>query len=1026
MKTARSAPPVHTYQYQCRSTKSTTPLTSPRMMVYSVGQQHPPKLSPRHSPGVGSASRQSPGALKESGSGSSPSYFGLVVEPSADPRDSVAVPRDNWSSPSSSVKSFSAAVPKPAVPLDANPAFEAFRKQADAGHVHRSFSLTTGQFVSGKMPLGTPQLDMMTSVTSVSPARPPPPRRVTQDSGAGIRPSASIQVPYPSFFHQGGSNSSHDGSRPASSQMDVDGDAYSLHDSAYVSSDSKRNSQASIDPSFFSHGPRFESPKQMEATSEPRPTMPLLNTNVNDSRHIPFPLNLGRHSLSLPKGVALGGNPSPVRAETAPVKMADSVPGATVINAQQLGDLLNGGDASSVLLLDIRVSTHFSMSRIRDALNMCIPTTLLKRATFNIEKMRLTFANPDQLTRFSTWNETEYIVVYDNSLTEGRDTTAAANMLRKFTNEGYKGKACILRGGFKAFAEAYPDLIDHSSPSAAAPGGPAVLSLGTGGPQRLSIAPVIGGVSLPANKAAMNPFFSNIRQNMDLADGVGRIELNLPSGVVVETLPPWLREAADPADHGSKVSNRFLRIELAEKARMEHAFGVVRPAESANDASSKVQLCGVEKGGKNRYKDILPFEHARVRLQGRPMGDCDYVNASHLHASRTKKRYIASQAPLPDTYNDFWSMIWDEDVRVIVMLTAESEGGQIKCHPYWTNTNYGSLTLRLISEKKVSLDTDKYRTNPSAANTADAHASAEFGRRRAQTLVPMEAGEHGPATAANRQAQPGGQSGEPPFVVVRKFALGHRDHAFVPIREVTQLHYASWPDFGTPAQPSHLLALVELANMMQRAASPTGVPTAFERAAMLSSASQPQYQQAGGSTGPDSAKLEHIIWPSSDEAETSPNARPMLVHCSAGCGRTGTFCTVDSVVDMLKQQMQRSAQRAKERVNQLSRGVAPAAPAAPASGDVSMSGTDDYMSTKVAGADDGSTSAWLDGDAVDLVAGTVEDFRMQRISMVQTLKQYVLCYETIAEWVSKTQERRGVNARGVGRARSESMRMTYG
>ena len=361
-------------------------------------------------------------------------------------------------------------------------------------------------------------------------------------------------------------------------------------------------------------------------------------------------------------------------------------------------------------------------------------------------------------------------------------------------------------------------------------------------------------------------------------------------------------------------------------------------------------------------------------------------------------------------------MIWDEDVRVIVMLTAESEGGQIKCHPYWTNTDYGSVTLRLISEKKISLETDKYRTNPSAASTADAHASAEYGRRRAQTLVPMDASDHGPATAASRQAQPGGQSSEPPFVVVRKFALGHRDHAFVPIREVTQLHYASWPDFGTPAQPSHLLALVELSNMMQRAVSPSGVPM-LERASMLPSLRQPH--QAGGSTGPDSAKLEHILWPSSDEAETSPNARPMLVHCSAGCGRTGTFCTVDSVVDMLKQQAQQSMQRAKVRVDQLNRGTAPAAPA---SGDVSMSGTDDYMSDKMARADG---SAWLDGDAVDLVAGTVEDFRTQRISTVQTLKQYVLCYETIAEWVSKTQERRGVNARGPGRARSESMRMAY-
>ena len=67
-------------------------------------------------------------------------------------------------------------------------------------------------------------------------------------------------------------------------------------------------------------------------------------------------------------------------------------------------------------------------------------------------------------------------------------------------------------------------------------------------------------------------------------------------------------------------------------------------------AGSRPQICGIEKGGKNRYKDILPFEHARVKLQGRVNGDCDYVNASHVKASRSNKRYIATQGPLPATF----------------------------------------------------------------------------------------------------------------------------------------------------------------------------------------------------------------------------------------------------------------------------------------------------------------------------------------------------------------------------------------
>lgn len=43
--------------------------------------------------------------------------------------------------------------------------------------------------------------------------------------------------------------------------------------------------------------------------------------------------------------------------------------------------------------------------------------------------------------------------------------------------------------------------------------------------------------------------------------------------------------------------------------------------------------------------------------------------------------------------------------------------------------------------------------------------------------------------------------------------------------------------------------------------------------------------------------------------------------------------------------------------------------------------------------------AWLASDDEDLVAKTVSDFRLQRLSMVQTLRQFVLCYESVLEWV---------------------------
>ena len=395
-------------------------------------------------------------------------------------------------------------------------------------------------------------------------------------------------------------------------------------------------------------------------------------------------------------------------------------------------------------------------------------------------------------------------------------------------------------------------------------------------------------------------------------------------------------------------------------------------------------------------------------------------------------------------------MIWDEDVRVIVMLTAESEGGQVKCHPYWKNNEYGNLSLRLLSEKKASLDVDKYGAAPSvpgptASAASAASAASETGRRRAQTLINSVEGNnigHGPGSSGSFFGQAHNSStssSEVPFVYIRKFALSHRGQAFSPIREVTQLHYPSWPDFGTPAKPSHLLALVELANAMQRASSPSSSSDLNSPASMTKSPSMPVVHPTSSSSSADVGKLDNLFWPLNEEPESNPTPKPMLVHCSAGCGRTGAFCTVDSVVDMLKRQQQRSVRRAKAATagpspRQSEEDVAMTdGGSGSSSGSGSGSGSNSFFSssanqTQTLDADKGFDAAWLDSDQVDLVAHTVEDFRTQRLSMVQSLRQYVLCYEAIAEWLTKTRERRnGGGIRGLGgRARSESLRMTLG
>lgn len=265
------------------------------------------------------------------------------------------------------------------------------------------------------------------------------------------------------------------------------------------------------------------------------------------------------------------------------------------------------------------------------------------------------------------------------------------------------------------------------------------------------------------------------------------------------------------------------------------------------------------------------------------------------------------------------------------MLTAESEGGQIKCHPYWLPGSYGSLKVQTIGEKRVSLEPtdtklssgDHVAFQPGPCNDASAparpaHSSPgllSHGRRRSTTFSNTLSSQPGPAPAP--------LDPKAPHVIIRKLLLSHDAQPYAPVREITQLQYTSWPDFGAPAHPLDVLGLVEQCGEVIRSYS--------------------------GSQGVNDPAPE--------------GERPIVVHCSAGCGRTGTFCTVDSVIDMMKQQQQ--VKVGKTSVDRIE--------------------------------EDGQ---WMVNEDNDLVVKAVEDFRQQRLSMVQNLHQFVLCYESVLEWVA--------------------------
>jgi protein tyrosine phosphatase len=94
---------------------------------------------------------------------------------------------------------------------------------------------------------------------------------------------------------------------------------------------------------------------------------------------------------------------------------------------------------------------------------------------------------------------------------------------------------------------------------------------------------------------------------------------------------------------------------------------------------------------KNRYNDIMVYDDTRVVLEKRPpkqdtLQDT-YINAAYVDSPLAvgDRKIIAAQAPLPNTISDFWRMVAQEDVRMIVTVCKLKEGGRTKCELYWPN-----------------------------------------------------------------------------------------------------------------------------------------------------------------------------------------------------------------------------------------------------------------------------------------------------------------------------------------------------
>jgi len=505
------------------------------------------------------------------------------------------------------------------------------------------------------------------------------------------------------------------------------------------------------------------------------------------------------------------------------------------------------------LILDVRSSGSHTISHVRGAISLSVPSTLLKRPKFSLTNLSTMIASVSARNVFDQWPSATRILVYDSDVSRLVDGSGVLGLLRKFEASGFKGELAWLVGGHNAVARLSSECLESAgSPSPE----PETVSgeSSEGGFLRANHLPqsafqqssTTGLGHLPNKIQASNPFYDNIRQNQELSHGITeRIPLSLPQEVLSrkdDISVPWVRTIVENSDKENGIealAMQFYRVELGEQRRLQGVMSHHSKETYTTSSTEQKQqpdsnkstdpfpfsiTAGVEKGSKNRYKNIWPYEHARVRLQAGTDDGSDYVNASHVQPRGTNLSYIATQGPMPTTYDDFWMMVWEQNVHVIVMLTRQVEGNQLKCGDYWSGGQYGPFRLRLIA--------------------------VEGGEEEVERITGFDFGQ-------GKKCDPA----DAPNTIRRTFALSHTGQPHTPPRKVVQFQFLSWLDMNVPETPDGLLELVK------------DVREAADEAERVEGES------------------------------AAPSKSPVLVHCSAGVGRTGSFVAIDAILDGVRHDM---------------------------------------------------------------------------------------------------------------------------
>jgi len=300
----------------------------------------------------------------------------------------------------------------------------------------------------------------------------------------------------------------------------------------------------------------------------------------------------------------------------------------------------------------------------------------------------------------------------------------------------------------------------------------------------------------------------------------------------------------------------------------------------------KTTTAGDLNSKKNRYDNIIPYDWSRaIILYGQPEkekqvkhnqpgmrpNDRKYINANHVGNRETQNRgrtYIAAQGPIGQdeasnsrgkkvsTIEDFWCMVATKKPKFILAAVNLMEGGRQKCGQYWPNKGNITTFRQDNGDEYLKIHNKEEEVSP----------NGDWVRRR--ILV------------------------QPLFSQQIKIEVGQVDKDKLKDEEkikeaaafeVNQYQFLKWPDHGVIEQVDVFVEFItQLHEMYEKEAD--------------------RHNRYDDDNNNNKGKKERTEEDSKDYNFIGSRgaAGPLIVHCSAGVGRTGTIIAIDMILDRIR------------------------------------------------------------------------------------------------------------------------------